>query len=128
MCVICEKYENKTNIVMENDSCFAIRDENPVNFGHTLIAPINCKETYFELTYEELKDMDMLIKNLKRSLDITLKPDAYNIGFNNGIWAGDEFGHCVAHLMPRYAGDVYPSDLKGGVVRFKERIKLKDVE
>lgn len=123
MCVFCDKYNNKLDIVMENETCFAIRDEFPVNHGHMLVLPKEHKETFFDLSYKEYEDMNMLLKNCKAYLDSTLKPDGYNIGFNVGAWAGQTIDHCHAHLIPRYAGDVGATELKGGVRNFKTAMK-----
>ena len=126
MCVFCDIYKDGTRVVMENDTCFAIRDEYPVNHGHMLIVPKECKETYFDLSYKELEDMNMLIKNCKASLDSTLVPDGYNIGFNCGAWSGQSIPHCHAHLIPRYAGDVSATELRGGIRKFKKPIRELD--
>lgn len=122
MCVFCKKYKNG-DIFMQNETCFAIRDNYPVGFGHMLILPKECKETYFELSYKEHEDMNMLIKNCKMHLDSALSPDGYNIGFNCGVWAGQSINHAHAHLIPRYAGDVPATELKGGIRNFKKPIR-----
>lgn len=126
MCVFCDKYKNGNEIVMENDTCFAIRDTYPVNYGHMLVITKDCKETYFDLTYKELEDMNMLIKNCKTYIDSQLKPDGYNIGFNCGAWAGQSIHHCHAHIIPRFAGDVPATELKGGVRNFKKPLRELD--
>ena len=123
MCLFCNKYIHKIGIVMENETCFAISDSFPVNHGHMLVLPKAHKETYFDLSYEENKDMQMLIKNVKQHLDSSLYPDGYNIGFNVGSWAGQSIPHCHAHVIPRFAGDVPATELKGGIRNFKKAIK-----
>lgn len=123
MCVFCDKYANKEGIVMENETCFVIRDGFPVNHGHMLVLPKEHKETYFDLTYKEIEDMNILLKNCKAYLDSMLNPDGYNLGFNIGEWAGQTVNHCHAHLIPRYAGDVPATELRGGVRNFKKAIK-----
>lgn len=126
MCVFCEKYAEGKEVVMENETCFAIRDTYPVNFGHMLVLPKACKETYFDLSYKEHEDMNMLIKNCKTYLDAMLSPDGYNIGFNCGAWAGQSINHAHAHVIPRYAGDVSATELKGGIRKFKKPIRELD--
>lgn len=123
MCIFCDKYNNKTDIVMENETCFVIRDKHPINHGHMLVLPKEHKETFFNLSYKEYEDMNMLLKNCKAYLDSILKPDGYNIGFNIGAWAGQTTNHCCAHLIPRYAGDVEATELKGGIRNLKKAMK-----
>ncbi len=42
-----------------------------------------------------------------------LKPDAFNIGVNDGLAAGQTVEHAHAHVIPRHKGDV--SDPRGGI-------------
>ena len=41
------------------------------------------------------------------------RPDAYNIGFNEGAAAGQTVMHFHVHVIPRYEGDM--DDPRGGV-------------
>jgi diadenosine tetraphosphate (Ap4A) HIT family hydrolase len=54
-----------------------------------------------------------LLDEAKARLDAELRPDAYNIGINDGPAAGQTVGHLHIHLIPRYAGD--GRDPRGGV-------------
>lgn len=123
MCKLCEILQRKNEVLMENDTCFAVVTTNPVNYGHMVIATKECKPTYFDLNYKELEDIDMLIRNSKEFLKNSLSPDGYNIGFNVGKWAGQEIMHCHAHLIPRYAGDVPATELSGGIKNFKKPMR-----
>lgn len=123
MCKLCDKYNNYTDIVMENETCFAVNSENPTSIGHMLILPKNHKKSFFDLTYKEHEDMNMLLRNCKAYLDSRIEPDGYNIGFNDGEWAGQTINHCVAHLIPRFAGDVPATELKGGIKNFKKNLE-----
>ena len=49
----------------------------------------------------------------KAELDRELKPDAYNLGINDGPAAGQTVPHLHMHLIPRFQGDV--ADPRGGV-------------
>lgn len=120
LCIICETYQQRKDVLMENESCFVMRYYQPVNFGHLIIAPKEHKSSFFELSYKEYYDMNVLFKNTKSYLDSHLSPDGYNIGFNIGKWAGQNIEHCHAHFIPRYAGDVPATELKGGICNFKK--------
>jgi hypothetical protein len=41
------------------------------------------------------------------------RPDAYNVGFNDGAAAGQTIMHFHVHVIPRYQGDV--GDPRGGI-------------
>ena len=70
-------------------------------------------ESYFDLTKPEKKAVDQLILISKKHLDETYKPDGYNIGINEGVYAGQTILHCHIHMIPRYQGDI--SNPEGGI-------------
>jgi diadenosine tetraphosphate (Ap4A) HIT family hydrolase len=48
-----------------------------------------------------------------KHVGINKKPDAYNLGVNEGEAAGRTIDHTHVHVIPRYFGDV--EDYAGGV-------------
>lgn len=90
-----------------------LRDLYPVSPGHTLVIPWRHVGSFFELTPEERAGLMDLLEAAKASLDAEFKPDAYNVGLNDGPAAGQTVPHCHLHLIPRYEGDV--EDPRGGV-------------
>ncbi len=89
------------------------RDAFPVSPGHTLVIPRRHVGSFFELTASERESLLVLLESAKRRLDEELKPNAYNIGINDGPAAGQTVPHVHIHLIPRYAGDV--TDPRGGI-------------
>lgn len=108
-CIFC----NAGRSIIENEYCFAIFDSSSVSKGHMLMIPKRHCETYFDLTDEEKKAIDDLLKKGKAQLDAKYAPDGYNIGANCGASAGQTIFHCHVHLIPRYIGDA--KNPKGGV-------------
>jgi diadenosine tetraphosphate (Ap4A) HIT family hydrolase len=104
---------------MENETCYAINGYTWVSHGHMMVIAKRHVESYFDLTYEEIEGMNQMVKNVKSYLDKQMYPDGYNIGSNIGPWAGQEISHACLHVIPRYAGDVPATELKGGILRFK---------
>jgi superfamily II DNA or RNA helicase/diadenosine tetraphosphate (Ap4A) HIT family hydrolase/SOS-response transcriptional repressor LexA len=98
-----------------NDLAFAIFDGFPVSPGHVLVTTRRIVETWFDATEKEQAALMALVKEAKRLLDIQLspKPDGYNIGFNSGGAAGQTVPHVHIHVIPRYLGDM--PDPRGGV-------------
>lgn len=90
-----------------------VRDAYPVSTGHTLIISRRHIGSFFELSIEEQSGLLTLLTKAKEELDATLRPDAYNVGINDGGPAGQTIPHVHMHLIPRYAGDA--SDPRGGV-------------
>jgi superfamily II DNA or RNA helicase/diadenosine tetraphosphate (Ap4A) HIT family hydrolase/HKD family nuclease/SOS-response transcriptional repressor LexA len=98
-----------------NDLAFAIFDGFPVSPGHVLVTTRRIVETWFDATDEEQAALLALVKEAKHLLDIQLspKPDGYNVGFNSGGAAGQTVPHVHIHVIPRYLGDM--PDPRGGV-------------
>ena len=81
---------------------------------HTLIIANRHIDDYFELTFDELNELNQILKDQKEELkllDSTIS--GFNIGVNVGKDAGQSIMHCHVHLIPRRKGDV--EDPKGGV-------------
>lgn len=84
----------------------------PCSTGHTLI-PRRHVGSFFDLLGEERADLLGLLDAVKVDLDCELRPQAYNIGINDGAAAGQTVPHLHIHLIPRYDGDCV--DPRGGV-------------
>ncbi len=105
-CSFCDIQKDKDKIIAENETFFAVFDDNPVNDGHCLIVPKRHVISFFNLTDEELEDCYEIIKEVKKYIDKNFSPDGYNVGVNEGRAAGRTIDHLHIHLIPRYAGDV----------------------
>ena len=106
------KHDEK-RIIKENDLAFVVRDGFPISEGHTLIIPKRHVSSFFEITNEEHQALMALLEHAQKVLNQEFKPDAYNIGINDGVEAGQTVPHLHIHLIPRYDGDV--KDPRGGV-------------
>lgn len=113
MCIFCDKYQNNEGVVYQNNSVFVIYDSFPVSKGHCLIITKRHIKTYFDANEEELKDINLAIKEMKNIIDHTYKPDGYNIGVNCSEAAGQSIMHLHVHLIPRYKFDC--ENPKGGI-------------
>ena len=102
------------DIIEENELAIAIKDNYPVSKLHALIIPKRHVEDYFDLSKDELRACNILLKYIR---DDILKDDpsvgGFNVGVNSGAIAGQTVLHCHIHLIPRRAGDV--NDPRGGV-------------
>jgi diadenosine tetraphosphate (Ap4A) HIT family hydrolase len=99
--------------VASDQLAFAFRDRHPVSPGHTLVVTRRVVRDWFEATLEEHEAIFRLIEEVKRQLDVELRPDGYNVGFNAGAAAGQTVMHLHVHVIPRYRGDM--DDPRGGV-------------
>lgn len=100
-------------VIDANVQGWVIRDGYPVSPGHTLVIPRRHIGSFFELEPEEREGLMALLEQAKRTLDVSHKPDGYNIGINDGPAAGQTVPHLHIHLIPRYRNDL--PDPRGGV-------------
>ncbi len=100
-------------IPIENDLAYAVFDTNPASPGHCLIVPKRHVAEYFDATDAEKLAIWSLVDQMKVLIDTKHNPDAYNVGINIGVAAGQSVPHIHVHVIPRYKGDV--EDPKGGV-------------
>ena len=112
-CIFCSKKNCK--VIKTTKFFFIIRDTAyPVTKHHTLIISNRHIDNYFDLNKEEIVELDEIIKQQKKELQILDKTiSGFNIGTNIGKDAGQSIMHCHIHLIPRRKGDV--EDPKGGV-------------
>ena len=111
LCIFCNL--SKQRIFSENATALAVLDAYPVNPGHSLIIPKRHLLSYFELRPEEELDLTNLLKQTQLYLDELHNPDGYNVGFNDGVAAGQTVMHMHMHLIPRYVGDIL--EPRGGI-------------
>ena len=125
-CIFC----NKTNcaIISKTKHFFIIRDTAyPVTKHHTLIITNRHVADFFELTKEEMIELNEILKNQKEELKkLDKEISGFNVGVNIGKDAGQTIMHCHLHLIPRRKGDV--EDPRGGVrgvIPEKQKYKRK---
>ena len=92
---------------------FVIDDGFPVSLGHALIIPRRHVASLFELDIDEQREMIELLAHARSRLLEERQPNAFNIGINDGVAAGQTVMHLHIHLIPRYLGDRL--DPRGGV-------------
>jgi diadenosine tetraphosphate (Ap4A) HIT family hydrolase len=63
-----------TDWVASDHLAFAFRDRHPVSPGHTLIVTRRVVRDWFEATREEHEAIFRLIDEVKRQLDVELRP------------------------------------------------------
>ena len=110
-CPFCALGEDR--IVARSDHTWTIRDAFPVSKGHSLILPRRHVSSWFETGALEKAALLQALDEAKQALDAEFSPEGYNIGINDGVFAGQTVPHLHIHLIPRYKGDT--PDPRGGV-------------
>jgi len=76
-----------------------LRDGFPISPGHTLIVPRRHVGSFFALESTEQAAMLEALNWARDELDRLHRPDAFNIGLNDGPAAGQTVPHCHLHLI-----------------------------
>ena len=105
--------KERHKIISETKTFYARWDNFPVNKGHAEVVPKKHIESFFEMTKKESSQMFEFTREIKKIIDKKFKPDAYNIGINDGEEAGRTIHHLHVHIIPRYKGDV--KNPRGGI-------------
>lgn len=100
-------------IILENQSAFAIVDGYPLSQGHTLVVPKMQVSSIFELHENDYLNCFRLVAEVKYYLTKKYDCNDFNIGINNGELAGQTVDHAHIHIIPRYLND--SEDPRGGI-------------
>lgn len=117
-CILClvasgsEKVERF--IVRESPSFLVSLNLYPYNPGHLIIFPKRHLVDIRELAASERAELEGLVDESLGALDRTMKPSAYNIGYNMGLAAGASIEHLHLHIIPRYPHEIGIAELIGG--------------
>ena len=125
-CIFCSK--TNCRVISSTKHFFIIRDTAyPVTKHHTLIITHRHVNDFFDLTKDEMKDLNEVLKKQKKELkNLDKEISAFNVGVNIGKDAGQSIMHCHIHLIPRRKGDI--EDPRGGVrgvIPEKQKYKRK---
>jgi len=106
-CIFCKitKGEIPNYTVYEDEKVLAFLDIYPHSKGHTVVIPKVHAETYFDLNEDLLEHLSLGVKRTMEKIDKVLKPDGFNVGWNQGEVAGQVVPHLHVHIIPRYDGD-----------------------
>jgi diadenosine tetraphosphate (Ap4A) HIT family hydrolase len=100
-------------ILLENQTARAFLDGYPVTAGHALVIPRRHVASIYELPPEELAALWAQVGTVRKLLAEKYRPDAFNVGVNDGAASGQTVPHAHIHVIPRRKGDV--ADPRGGI-------------
>ena len=110
-CPFCEL--NVVDVVAASEFAIAFRDRYPLAEHHTLVIPRRHVASLFELDANELADVWALVADVRWSLAKEFGIEAFNVGLNDGVAAGQTVLHAHVHMIPRTNGD--SDDPRGGI-------------
>jgi diadenosine tetraphosphate (Ap4A) HIT family hydrolase len=98
---------------METEIAWATPDMYPAADGHMLVVPRRHVASVFDLTPDEQSKLWDLVARVREHLQREHRPDAFTVGINDGLAAGQTIPHAHVHVIPRHLGDV--PDPTGGL-------------
>ena len=101
-CKFCPASIQQSEVVLENNLCLFLQNEESVLAGSGLIIPRAHRETTFDLSNEEWMATFELIQRVKEYLDKQHHPDGYNLGWNCGTVGGQKVFHAHLHILSRF--------------------------
>ena len=88
--------------VHETDGALAFLDIMQASRGHTLVVPKVHAASLPELPDQAAAQLFGAVKAVMGKLDRALSPLAFNVGWNQGLAAGQHVFHLHVHVLPRY--------------------------
>jgi ATP adenylyltransferase len=109
-CIFCtqpaENRDEEHHILYRGKHCFMLLNLYPYNNGHLMIAPFEHVSSIELLDTAILTELMEQAKLALHALRITMNPDGFNMGINQGKVAGAGFAeHVHYHIVPRWNGD-----------------------
>ena len=83
------------HIVAENESCFAFLDISPLAVGHTLVVPKREVDKYFDLSDEEIAQINVFSKTVSAAIEKAVPCKRIGVAV-----IGLEVPHAHIHLIP----------------------------
>ena len=109
-CIFCNaleaKEDQKYQILIRRENCFAIMNKFPYNSGHLMVVPNKHTGDLASLSKEIMSDVMELTIDCQKIINEVMHPEGFNLGINNGKVAGAGIiDHIHMHIVPRWNGD-----------------------
>ncbi|MEK6684201.1 MAG: HIT domain-containing protein [Nitrospirota bacterium] len=109
-CIFCvktkQKHDRSNLILYRGRHAFVMMNLYPYSNGHLLITPYRHVGSIEDLDPPTLADLMRTTQRAMKALRLAYKPDAFNLGINQGREAGAGIeSHVHLHIVPRWNGD-----------------------
>jgi ATP adenylyltransferase len=106
-CVALNGDDDAENLVLHRGhQAFVMLNRYPYTSGHLMVVPDEHTPDLAALSPQTRSELMELIVSAETVIDITYRPEGFNIGANLGAAAGAGIaGHLHFHIVPRWAGD-----------------------
>ena len=114
-CVFCHAFDHgvkaESLVLCAHGEAMMMLNKYPYNSGHILVLPKRHCGDFTDLTEDEFRDINKLLKVAVEVLAEVYRPGGFNMGLNLGAVAGAGIPeHLHWHVLPRWPGDAnfYP--------------------
>ncbi|HUK57390.1 MAG TPA: HIT domain-containing protein [Nitrospiria bacterium] len=109
-CIFCAKIrqdDDRSNLILHRGKhSFVMMNLYPYSNGHLLVSPYRHVGSIEDLDPTALTDLMRAAQRSLKALRETFRPDAFNLGINQGREAGAGIeSHVHLHIVPRWNGD-----------------------
>ncbi|MBI3811584.1 MAG: HIT domain-containing protein [Nitrospirae bacterium] len=106
-CVKTKQNDDRANLILyRGRHAFAMMNLYPYSNGHLLVSPYRHVGSIEDLDPATLTDLMRTAQRALRAVRLVFKPDAFNLGINQGREAGAGIeSHVHLHVVPRWNGD-----------------------
>jgi histidine triad (HIT) family protein len=103
-CIFCRIIagEVAAEVVHQAPGAVAFLDAFPAARGHVLVVPRTHAPTLLDLDDGAVGDLFQAVKVVQQKLLASLRPAAFNVGWNHGKAAGQHVFHLHVHVLPRF--------------------------
>ena len=105
-CIICNiiNKEEKTDAyeIYRSKNFIIFMNIYPYTSGHLLISPLKHRVSYVELDEDEIVELGILTQRVMKMLTHFSTTTSFNLGWNEGKFAGGSIKHYHLHVVPRY--------------------------
>ncbi len=109
-CIICNiiNSEEKTGSyeIYRSKNFIVFLNLYPYTSGHLLISPLEHLVSYNELSGEDLAELGILTQRVMQMLTHFSTTTSFNLGWNEGKFAGGSIKHYHLHIVPRYPNEM----------------------
>jgi ATP adenylyltransferase len=116
-CIFCAVQQDDPRVevlkVYEEEQLFICLNLFPYNPGHLMVIPTRHVEKFEELSEQERNRVFQVTLDCQRCLESLYHPTGFNVGYNQGKYAGASIAHVHIHIVPRYKSELGYIDIVG---------------
>jgi histidine triad (HIT) family protein len=103
-CIFCQigAGKLKAEVVLESADAVAFLDKYPASRGHVVVIPKVHAATLADLPDDAVGGLFRAVKSVMAKVSSALRPLAMNVGWNQGVDAGQTVFHLHVHVLPRH--------------------------